>query len=230
MVEILSLSDPGLDFEPIHQVVFQADYDEIAAAADRFFGDDLMRCESPGKAAWQAAWDRIESPVSQRRTVEIPVAAGRRRAIWQLQLHPGELTLAGLRRFLDSWLKDTGLKTDYIHGRNSLMQLIEPTPASGESDGARGCGFGMPALDPTAFFDQIIRNGALPRKTFSLGHSLDKRFYMECRSIVPDPPAPGLGKARQTGARLFGRSAARSHAAAARTGCPDAERTAHDPA
>lgn len=225
MAEILSLSDPGLDFEPIHQAVFQVNYDEMADAADRCFGDDLVRRETPDPAAWQALWSRTERPASGRRTVEIPVAAGGRRAIWQLRLGPGELTLAGLRRFLDPWLRDTGLKTDYIHGRDSLMQLIDPAAPDAGSGSSTSCGFGMPALDPAGFFDQIIRNGALPRKTFSLGHALDKRFYMECRSIIPDPPAPGPGRARQTGARLFGSSAASARAAASQTDGTQPERT-----
>ena len=29
----------------------------------------------------------------------------------------------------------------------------------------------------------VILDGALPRKTFSMGHSDDKRFYFECRKI-----------------------------------------------
>jgi hypothetical protein len=32
-------------------------------------------------------------------------------------------------------------------------------------------------------FKTVICDGALPRKTFSMGHAADKRFYLECRKI-----------------------------------------------
>jgi hypothetical protein len=32
-------------------------------------------------------------------------------------------------------------------------------------------------------FKTVILDGALPRKTFSMGHSYDKRFYLEARKI-----------------------------------------------
>jgi hypothetical protein len=33
-------------------------------------------------------------------------------------------------------------------------------------------------------FKTVILDGALPRKTFSMGEARDKRFYMESRSII----------------------------------------------
>jgi hypothetical protein len=33
-------------------------------------------------------------------------------------------------------------------------------------------------------FKTVICDGALPRKTFSMGHAADKRFYIECRKTV----------------------------------------------
>ena len=32
-------------------------------------------------------------------------------------------------------------------------------------------------------FKTVILDGALPRKTFSMGHSYDKRYYLEARKI-----------------------------------------------
>ena len=42
---------------------------------------------------------------------------------------------------------------------------------------------GPPAIGKSTFFKSIAVDGALPRKTFSMGHAKDKRFYMECRRI-----------------------------------------------
>ena len=33
-------------------------------------------------------------------------------------------------------------------------------------------------------FPTVIKDGALPRKTFSMGHAADKRYYIECRKIT----------------------------------------------
>jgi len=32
-------------------------------------------------------------------------------------------------------------------------------------------------------FKTVILDGSLPRKTFSMGHSYDKRYYLESRKI-----------------------------------------------
>ena len=45
-------------------------------------------------------------------------------------------------------------------------------------------GFSLPALAKGDFFRTVIRDGALPRKTFSMGEADEKRFYLECRRIV----------------------------------------------
>ena len=45
-------------------------------------------------------------------------------------------------------------------------------------------GFYLPALAKGDFFRTVVRDGALPRKTFSMGEADEKRFYLECRQIV----------------------------------------------
>ena len=42
----------------------------------------------------------------------------------------------------------------------------------------------LPDMDKSELFPTVIKDGALPRKTFSMGHAADKRFYMECRRIT----------------------------------------------
>ena len=39
------------------------------------------------------------------------------------------------------------------------------------------------AMPKEELFRTVILDGALPRKTFSMGHSYDKRFYLESRKI-----------------------------------------------
>ena len=44
-------------------------------------------------------------------------------------------------------------------------------------------GLFLPAIEKSTFFDSIIQDGALPRKTFSMGEADEKRYYMEARRI-----------------------------------------------
>ena len=41
-------------------------------------------------------------------------------------------------------------------------------------------------MQKSELFPTVIKDGALPRKTFSMGHAADKRFYMECRRITAE--------------------------------------------
>ena len=81
-----------------------------------------------------------------------------------------------LQAFLDQWLKKhPEAEIDYIHGDDTLRRLAESENAIGM----------MPcAFDKAAFFPFIRTYGALPRKTFSMGHAHEKRYYFEARKIV----------------------------------------------
>ncbi|MGI6076642.1 MAG: DUF1015 domain-containing protein [Fastidiosipilaceae bacterium] len=175
MVEIESLTDPGLEFEPIHQVIFDVEPDALETAAKDFYGDDLIIKHNVDCTIIQPFLQYAEKPTDTPHTVNIPVYFGRRTHLWQLQADTNELTIAALRRFLDPWIQKNNVRTDYIHGEEVVRQLCQDQA---------NYGFLLPALDPQMFFTQIIEHDILPRKTFSLGHALDKRFYMECRAIA----------------------------------------------
>ena len=88
--------------------------------------------------------------------------------------HP-ERTLAvgSVQDFLDQYLNTCPGKVDYIHGDDVLRQLAD-----------RGAvGFRLPAMEKGDLFKTVIQEGALPRKTFSMGDASDKRYYLECRKI-----------------------------------------------
>ena len=85
------------------------------------------------------------------------------------------LTVGSLQQFLDKYIKENGGKVDYIHGENVVRKLA----AAPDS-----IGFLLPDMGKDELFPTVIKDGALPRKTFSMGHAEDKRFYMECRLIT----------------------------------------------
>ncbi|HRR76376.1 MAG TPA: DUF1015 domain-containing protein [Ruminococcus sp.] len=85
------------------------------------------------------------------------------------------LSVGSLQNFLDKYIKENGGKIDYIHGSDTVKSLAEKHS---------GLGFILPDMDKSQLFPTVIKDGALPRKTFSMGHAEDKRFYMEARRIT----------------------------------------------
>lgn len=84
------------------------------------------------------------------------------------------LAVGSLQIFIDEYIKKYGGKVDYIHGNDVARQL-------GKEEG--NIGFLLPNMEKTDLFKTVILDGALPRKTFSMGHSYDKRYYLESRKI-----------------------------------------------
>lgn len=86
-----------------------------------------------------------------------------------------KLTVGSLQNFLDGYIKEKGGKVDYIHGAEVIREL---------SVKENSIGFMLPDMGKEELFPTVIVDGALPRKTFSMGHAEDKRFYVEARKIL----------------------------------------------
>lgn len=85
-----------------------------------------------------------------------------------------QLTVGTLQDFIDGYIKKHGGEVDYIHGVDSVKALAS-------KEGA--IGFIFSGMEKSQLFKTVIFDGALPRKTFSIGHAYDKRYYIECRKI-----------------------------------------------
>ena len=80
-----------------------------------------------------------------------------------------------LQHHLDAYLDENEGEIDYIHGEEDLIALaMQPG----------NVGFFLPAILKDSLFETIKNDGSLPRKTFSMGHAQEKRYYMEGRSLV----------------------------------------------
>jgi hypothetical protein len=81
---------------------------------------------------------------------------------------------AGTLQAVIDALVTAGYEVDYIHGTEATSAL-----------GRRGANLGLflPAIPKNSFFASIVSDGALPRKTFSLGEADEKRYYLEARRI-----------------------------------------------
>ena len=80
-----------------------------------------------------------------------------------------------LQSFIEEYAAMVGSgEVDYIHDEESLLKLTE-APDS--------IGFLLPAMDKSDLFRTVISDGVFPKKSFSIGHARDKRYYLECRKI-----------------------------------------------
>ena len=93
-----------------------------------------------------------------------------------LRLTPtSKLPVGTLQTFLDAYLKEhKDVTIDYIHGEDTVRRLCA-------EEGVLG--FLFDGMGKEDLFPAIRQDGSLPRKTFSMGHAADKRFYLECRAI-----------------------------------------------
>ncbi len=158
MVELENIHDDALVFEPIHRVLFGAD------------GDELL--ESLAKYA-----ENIGTPIAIGDGVEEVICAyeGKEVSLDITGENKNELAVSALQALLDGWVKDkSGLKLDYIHGESAARALAQCE---------KSVAFLLPKPEKSALFPTVIKDGALPRKTFSLGEAHEKRFYMECRRL-----------------------------------------------
>lgn len=88
------------------------------------------------------------------------------------------LPVGTLQNFLDDYMKThPNVILDYIHGVDATRSLVR------EKD---RIGFLFDGMKKSELFETVRRDGALPRKTFSMGEATDKRYYLEARRIADD--------------------------------------------
>ncbi len=153
LAEVVNLYDDSLQFEPIHRVVFDTNPEKLAAALRQYYEVSPTPCAG--------------HPITF-------VTGHEKKTVW-VKNPPSNLAVGTLQKFLDAVLSEIGGKTDYIHGDDVVGRLCAEHPDA--------MGFLLPTMEKSSLFETVAIDGALPRKTFSMGHACDKRFYMECRRI-----------------------------------------------
>ena len=170
LVEIENVHDAGLEFEPIHRVIFDV-REEVITALKRHFGSRLS-VETANSAEEMTA--AVDSQSGDSQVVGLVTPQGY--ALVRIQQPETNLPVGTLQLFLDAWLKAGGAaRIDYVHGADVVTQL------GSQPDNA---GFYVPGMDKSDLFKTVVLDGALPRKTFSMGEAKEKRFYMEARRIA----------------------------------------------
>lgn len=169
LVEVENIHDEGLEFEPIHRVLFNLQR-EIIPAMQTFFksGYTYYSCQTCDEMIRRV--DNTQSP-QQAFGLVLPDVW----AVVELTNPISTLTVGSLQAFLDQFMQARSAeKIDYVHGKDVVCEL-------GREPG--NAGFYLPAFNKSELFKTVILDGVLPRKAFSMGEAHEKRFYMECRKI-----------------------------------------------
>ena len=153
LVEVVNNHDSALQFEPIHRVVFGVKPEAVL---------DAFKAYYPGAYEGQGE-GHVITYTHEGGTGFLTVPQPR-----------VQLAVGTLQAFLDSYVKDHGGEIDYIHG-DSVTDRLGSQPDS--------IGFKLPAMGKQQLFKTVMADGVLPRKTFSMGHAQDKRYYVEARKI-----------------------------------------------
>ncbi len=173
LVEIENIHDEGLEFEPIHRVLFGLKRN-ILTAMQQFFGENMSFSRVAGE---HEMVERVEHSRGEKQTIGIVGdSAPASFSVIEIANPSTNLPVGTLQAFLDPFLKNGGAeRIDYVHGEEAVCKL-------GAQPG--NAGFYVPGMDKSELFKTVILDGALPRKTFSMGEAKEKRFYMEARRII----------------------------------------------
>ncbi len=167
LVEVENVHDEGIVFEPIHRVVFHVDPD---AAIDAML--KLLK-EQNGDAAL-ALSSGMPAPIGGQMHT-LPFVTSGKSGAFLVPKPAQQLAVGTLQNAIDRMLTQVpGAEVDYIHGAETVRALAKKGGA---------IGFTLPAMQKGELFPTVVYDGALPRKTFSMGEANEKRYYLESRRI-----------------------------------------------
>ncbi len=165
LVELENIFDPGLVFESIHRVLFNVPEDVFISELEKVADGieyETVNCKNC-----------IASRMKDQSVQGFGYCTEDKHVYVRVKKPKSNIAAGTIQRILDS-LIGKGYQVDYIHG-------LDVTDKLGSEKG--NIGIFLPAIDKATFFETIIKDGALPRKTFSMGEADEKRYYMECRKI-----------------------------------------------
>lgn len=153
LCELVNLHDSSLQFEAIHRVVFNVDANDFL---NEFSSVYNISYEPDAKGQ---SFVFVYGDIKKKITVTNPKEY---------------LTVATVQNFIDNYIKSHNASVDYIHGEDVVCDLCKDSS---------NIGIIFDSMDKNDLYKSVILDGALPRKTFSMGEACDKRFYIEARKI-----------------------------------------------
>ena len=157
LAEVCNVHSPAIEIEPIHRVVFGITAHELYKAIDE--------------------WDKTQGDETAPSQQRFAIADQNGELLVALQNPPAPLTVGSVEAFLNDFLHShPEASVDYIHGSSTAMALAS-------RPGQKAAAILLPDLAKADLFKGVVLGGVLPRKTFSMGHAEEKRYYNECRAI-----------------------------------------------
>jgi len=174
LVELINVHDEGLEVEPILRTMSNLGEDFFEKMKEFFSaqGSEIVIKESGSEEEARKALERPRS----KEMHDIAFVHEGKFGVIEITNPKKSIEMESLDAFLDSYLeKNKDAKLSFIHGENVVTKL------GSEKNSA---GFYLRGWKKSEIFKRVLEDGIFPRKTFSLGHADDKRFYVECRKIV----------------------------------------------
>lgn len=153
LCELVNLHDKSLEFEAIHRVIFNCDGERFLKAFENEY--NISYDDNAKGQTFVFVFDGESKKITVTNPKEY-------------------LTVATVQKFLDEYVAKEGGEIDYIHGDDVVHKLC---------GNKSNFGIIFDAMDKADLYKSVILDGALPRKTFSMGEACDKRFYTEARKI-----------------------------------------------
>ena len=158
LAEVCNVHSPAIEIEPIHRVLFNVDCGAVLLALISWSDSNMAGiCFGDSK---QQAFTLAGPHVSNVLSFEDPVAP---------------LTVGTVDEFIEYFMaRHSEARVDYVHDEPAVRALTRQG----------GVAFLLPPFEKSDLFKGIVMGGVLPRKTFSMGHAEEKRYYVECRKIT----------------------------------------------
>ncbi len=172
LVEIVNIHNNGIEFGPIHRFINNCSID-LLQEISHFFSFEVIinNCSSYESLVKNVNDHKGNSQI-------FGFVNGNDLRIIEVNNPPHTLAVGSLQLFLDDLLiRFPEITLDFIHGQRVLFDLVNQP---------NSVGFYLPAIEKSSLFKSVIKDGQLPRKTFSMGEAHEKRFYFECRKIQAD--------------------------------------------
>ena len=148
---------PAIEIEPIHRVLFNVDCGAVLLALIAW--SDSHNAGICFGDARQQSFTLAGPHVANVLSFEHPVAP---------------LTVGTIDAFIEYFMaRHIEARVDYVHDEPAVRALCKQG----------GVAFLLPPFDKSDLFKGVVMGGVLPRKTFSMGHAEEKRYYIECRKI-----------------------------------------------
>ena len=172
LVELENIYDPALVFEPIHRFVYGARRGEMEQALAALPGFSLKKLG--GMEEYGRLLSLVKEPAGHTR-FGLTVRAGAETELFLAAADPVTLALDRIQPLLDALTANRPeLSLDYIHGEDELFRLASRSA---------GAAVLLPPFNKQSLFRTVASRGILPRKSFSMGEAVEKRFYLECRKL-----------------------------------------------